>query len=148
MQTKYKRVLLKLSGEALAGEKKFGLDYEVITEICKSIKEAAELGTEIAIVVGGGNFWLRPLKRFHGPYPGRPYWYARHYDERAGSCRRTGKYGGCCACPDCNCHAGCCRALYPQPRHPSPGEGTRCDFRLRNRKSVFLHRYCFCASRR
>ena len=57
MQTKYKRVLLKLSGEALAGEKKFGLDYEVITEICKSIKEAAELGTEIAIVVGGGNFW-------------------------------------------------------------------------------------------
>lgn len=57
MQTKYKRVLLKLSGEALAGEKKFGLDYDVITEICKSIKDAAELGAEIAIVVGGGNFW-------------------------------------------------------------------------------------------
>lgn len=57
MQVKYKRVLLKLSGEALAGEKKFGLDYDVITEICKSIKEAAELGVEIAIVVGGGNFW-------------------------------------------------------------------------------------------
>ena len=57
MQTKYKRILLKLSGEALAGEKKFGLDYDVITDICKSIKEAADLGTEIAIVVGGGNFW-------------------------------------------------------------------------------------------
>ena len=57
MQTKYRRILLKLSGEALAGEKKFGLDYEVITEICKSIKKAANLGTEIAIVVGGGNFW-------------------------------------------------------------------------------------------
>ncbi len=57
MQTKYRRILLKLSGEALAGEKKFGLDYEVITEICKSIKKAADLGAEIAIVVGGGNFW-------------------------------------------------------------------------------------------
>ncbi len=57
MQTKYRRILLKLSGEALAGEKKFGLDYEVITEICKSIKKAVDLGTEIAIVVGGGNFW-------------------------------------------------------------------------------------------
>lgn len=57
MPTKYKRILLKLSGEALAGERKFGLDYDVITDICKSIKKAADLGTEIAIVVGGGNFW-------------------------------------------------------------------------------------------
>lgn len=57
MQPKYKRILLKLSGEALAGDKKFGLDYKVITDICKSIKQAADLGVEIAIVVGGGNFW-------------------------------------------------------------------------------------------
>ena len=57
MQTKYKRILLKLSGEALAGEKKFGLNYDVITDICKSIRDAAALGVEIAIVVGGGNFW-------------------------------------------------------------------------------------------
>ncbi len=57
MQPKYKRVLLKLSGEALAGKQKFGLDYSVMTEICKSIKKAADLGVEIAIVVGGGNFW-------------------------------------------------------------------------------------------
>lgn len=56
MQTKYKRILLKLSGEALAGEKKFGLNYDVITDICKSIRDAAALGVEIAIVVGGGNF--------------------------------------------------------------------------------------------
>lgn len=54
---KYKRILLKLSGEALAGEKGFGLDYAVIHEVCKSIKEASELGVQIAIVVGGGNFW-------------------------------------------------------------------------------------------
>lgn len=54
---KYHRVLLKLSGEALAGEKKTGLDYDIITEICKSIKKCADAGVQIGIVVGGGNFW-------------------------------------------------------------------------------------------
>lgn len=57
MSVKYKRVLLKLSGEALAGEKKQGLDYDVVTAICESIKKCVDLGAEIAIVVGGGNFW-------------------------------------------------------------------------------------------
>lgn len=54
---KYHRVLLKLSGEALAGEKKTGLDYDIITGICKSIKKCADAGVQIGIVVGGGNFW-------------------------------------------------------------------------------------------
>ncbi|MDE5852624.1 MAG: UMP kinase, partial [Oscillospiraceae bacterium] len=54
---KYKRILLKLSGEALAGNRKFGLDYEVIGPICKEIKNLHDLGAEISIVVGGGNFW-------------------------------------------------------------------------------------------
>ncbi len=57
MKPKYKRILLKLSGEALAGNKKFGLDYEVIGPICKEIKNLHDLGAEISIVVGGGNFW-------------------------------------------------------------------------------------------
>ena len=57
MSMKYKRVLIKLSGEALAGDKGFGLDYPTVLEICKNIKAAHELGAEIAIVVGGGNFW-------------------------------------------------------------------------------------------
>ncbi len=57
MEPKYKRILLKLSGEALAGTKKTGLDYDVITPICQSIKKCADAGVEIAIVVGGGNFW-------------------------------------------------------------------------------------------
>ena len=57
MKPKYKRILLKLSGEALAGEKKFGLNYDIITDICKSIKKCAEAGVELGIVVGGGNFW-------------------------------------------------------------------------------------------
>lgn len=56
-QPKYKRVLLKLSGEALAGEKKIGLDYSIISRICESIKKCADIGVQIGIVVGGGNFW-------------------------------------------------------------------------------------------
>ena len=57
MEPKYKRILLKLSGEALAGEKKFGLDYSIINNICSSIKKCVEIGVEVGIVVGGGNFW-------------------------------------------------------------------------------------------
>ena len=56
-ELKYKRILLKLSGEALAGDQKFGLKYDTVLSICKSIKKAHDLGVEIAIVVGGGNFW-------------------------------------------------------------------------------------------
>lgn len=57
MGLKYKRILLKLSGEALSGEKGVGLDFDVVTPICESIKKCVELGAEVAIVVGGGNFW-------------------------------------------------------------------------------------------
>ena len=57
MGLKYKRILLKLSGEALSGEQKFGLDYDVVQRICESIKKCTDLGAEVAIVVGGGNFW-------------------------------------------------------------------------------------------
>ncbi len=54
---KYKRVLLKLSGEALAGDKKSGIDDDVVRNITAKVKEVADLGVEVAIVVGGGNFW-------------------------------------------------------------------------------------------
>ena len=57
MGLKYKRILLKLSGEALAGEQKVGLDFEIIGKICRSIKLCVDMGAEIGIVVGGGNFW-------------------------------------------------------------------------------------------
>jgi len=57
MDRKYNRILIKLSGEALAGDKSTGLDFDVITDICKSIKKAADTGVQIGIVVGGGNFW-------------------------------------------------------------------------------------------
>ena len=57
MDIKYKRVLLKLSGEALSGDKGFGLDVDTTISICEGIKAAQALGAQIAIVVGGGNFW-------------------------------------------------------------------------------------------
>ena len=56
-QRVYKKVLLKLSGEALAGDDKVGINQETIDEICDAIKEVHELGVDVAIVVGGGNFW-------------------------------------------------------------------------------------------
>lgn len=54
---KYKRVLLKISGEALAGDQKTGVNAKVVGEICEKIKEVVNLGVQVAIVVGGGNFW-------------------------------------------------------------------------------------------
>ena len=53
----YKRILLKLSGEALAGEKKTGVDGTTVGKICDKIKEVVDMGVEVSIVVGGGNFW-------------------------------------------------------------------------------------------
>lgn len=57
MAPKYKRILLKLSGEALAGEQKAGIDADMLGRISEKICEAFKLGIEISIVVGGGNFW-------------------------------------------------------------------------------------------
>ena len=57
MKPVYKRILLKLSGEALAGEKGVGIDFDNVLEVCASIKECVDMGVEVAIVVGGGNFW-------------------------------------------------------------------------------------------
>ncbi len=56
-QPKYKRVLLKISGEALAGNKGRGLDFDVIGQVCDVVKECSEMGVQVGIVVGGGNFW-------------------------------------------------------------------------------------------
>ena len=61
MEPKYKRVLLKISGEALAGDAHRGLDFDVIGKVCDVVKRCVECGVQIGIVVGGGNFW-RGLK--------------------------------------------------------------------------------------
>ena len=57
MEPKFKRVLIKLSGEALAGKNKTGIDFDTVVKVCEQIKVCVDMGVEIAIVVGGGNFW-------------------------------------------------------------------------------------------
>ena len=62
---KYKRVLLKISGEALAGDKKFGLDFGVMGQVADVIRECVQMGVEVGVVIGGGNFW-RGVKNGEG----------------------------------------------------------------------------------
>ena len=57
MDRKYNRILLKLSGEVLAGDKKQGIDFNTVESVCKIIKKCTDIGVQIGIVVGGGNFW-------------------------------------------------------------------------------------------
>lgn len=57
IEPKYKRVLLKISGEALAGDKKTGLDFDVIRSVCNVIGDCLKLGVQVGVVIGGGNFW-------------------------------------------------------------------------------------------
>jgi len=64
-QAKYKRVLLKISGEALAGEKHFGLDFNMIGKVADVIKECVAMGVQVGVVIGGGNFW-RGVKNGEG----------------------------------------------------------------------------------
>ncbi len=57
MKPVYKRVLLKLSGEVLAGDKGSGIDFDKVLEVCQRVKTCVDMGVQVAIVVGGGNFW-------------------------------------------------------------------------------------------
>ena len=57
MSLKYQRVLIKISGEALSGEKGSGFDFDVVTSVCESVKECLAQGAQVGIVIGGGNFW-------------------------------------------------------------------------------------------
>ena len=57
MRIKYKRVLLKISGEALAGSNGFGIDEDTVNDISKNIRKIVDLGCQVSVVVGGGNIW-------------------------------------------------------------------------------------------
>ena len=57
MEPKYKRVILKISGEALAGESKFGLNEDMLSMVAKQVRTLTEMNVQVAVVVGGGNFW-------------------------------------------------------------------------------------------
>ena len=69
---KYKRILLKISGEALAGDLRRGLDFEIVNSVCKVIKQCVDEGVQLGLVIGGGNFWrgvkdgADKMQRSHG----------------------------------------------------------------------------------
>ena len=71
-EIKYKRILLKVSGEALAGKEGTGLDFSILHSVCASIKECVDMGVQVGLVIGGGNFWrgvkngAGKLQRSHG----------------------------------------------------------------------------------
>ncbi|MBQ9249312.1 MAG: UMP kinase [Oscillospiraceae bacterium] len=57
MEPVYQRVLIKISGEALAGDKKTGFDFDFVSQVCETVKACAAMGAQVGIVIGGGNFW-------------------------------------------------------------------------------------------
>ena len=69
---KYKRILLKISGEALAGDLRRGLDFEIVNSVCKVIRQCVDEGVQLGLVIGGGNFWrgvkdgADKMQRSHG----------------------------------------------------------------------------------
>ncbi len=69
---RYKRILLKISGEALAGEQRRGLDFAVVNSVCKVIRQCVDEGIQLGLVIGGGNFWrgvkdgADKMQRSHG----------------------------------------------------------------------------------
>lgn len=117
---KYKRILLKISGEVLAGGQKSGLDFSTVLKICKSVKKCTDEGIEVAIVVGGGNFWRGrssgEMDRTRADHMGRLATVinclalARRH--RAGG--RQARVQTAIPMP------ADCRALHQRPRHTSP----------------------------
>ena len=102
----YKRVLLKISGEALAGEKHSGLDFGVIGSVCEAVKKCVDMGVEVGVVIGGGNFWRggdrggrhsprqeHRRRLFRGPEAGFPRRQIRRHQLRRGPGPAPGRHG-------------------------------------------------------
>ena len=140
---KYRRVLLKLSGEALMGEQGYGLDPAVVKRLAGEIKTVHAMGVQVALVIGGGNIFrglagaAAGMERSTADYMGMlatiinslAMQSALEGDRRAdaGAIRHR--------------HAGGVRALYPPPRRAPHGEGPRRHLRRRHRQPVFHHRH-------
>ena len=134
-EPQYKRVLLKLSGEALAGEASRGLDFDVIGSVCDVIKKCVACGVQIGIVVGGGNFWRGVkdggdrMERTRADHMGMLATTINALAvadvlEQKGVDVRDARHG---------------RAVHPLQSHPAHGEGPGRDLWLRHRQPVFLH---------
>ena len=121
---KYKRIMLKLSGEALANDKGFGIDPEVVYRLAGEIKEASDSGIEIAVVVGGGNIW-RGLKGSAGGMDRASADYMGMLATVINSValqdalEKNGRYH---KSADGYRNAADCRALYPPQSNPTSGK--------------------------
>ena len=85
----YKRILLKLSGEALQGSEGFGIDASILDRMAQEIKELVELGIQVGVVIGGGNLFRGAglAKAGYEPRCGRPHGHVGHRHERSGDAR-------------------------------------------------------------
>ena len=92
MEAKYKRVLLKISGEALAGEDRFGISEEMLKKVALQVKEITSMGVQVAIVVGGGNFWSRSYFHNHFWFFRKKHWHnTRNAKENSAKSYKTEK---------------------------------------------------------
>ena len=84
-QPRYKRILLKLSGEALIGSEEFGIDPKVLDRMALEVGQLVGIGVQVGLVIGGEPVsWCCAERGWHGSGYGRPHGYARHRDERPG----------------------------------------------------------------
>ena len=134
MLPKYKRILLKLSGESLMGDKSFGLDSDVICQYARDIKTITELGVQVAIVIGGGNIYRgmneaeTGIERAHGDYMGMLATVINGMALQAGL-ERVGVYTRLAKCYK---DGADCRTIYPPKGHPSCGKRQGGDIWRRN----------------
>ena len=143
-EPQYKRVLLKISGEALAGDARRGLDFDVIGKVCDVVKQCVEKGIQVAIVVGGGNFW-RGMKDGGDRMqrvPGRTIWEcwpppSMHWLWQTALNSGTLRF----ACrPPLRC-VPLRSPISAQKAMPPSGKGPCGDLWLRYRQPLFLHRH-------
>jgi uridylate kinase len=139
MLPKFKRILLKLSGESLMGDKTFGLDSGVISMYAEDIKNIVSLGVQVAIVIGGGNIYRgmneaeTGIERAHGDYMGMLATVINGMALQAGL-EKIGVYT--------RLQSAIKMEQIAEPYiHPPPGKRPRCHFRGRHRQPVFYNRH-------
>jgi uridylate kinase len=134
MLPKYKRILLKLSGESLMGNKNFGMDSDVIAQYAMDIKSIIELGVQVAVVIGGGNIYRglneaeSGIERAHGDYMGMLATVINGMALQAG----LEKVGGVYTVAKCHKDGADRRTLYSSQGNSTPGKGSGSDLRCWN----------------
>jgi len=138
---KYRRILLKVSGEALMGAGQFGIDIDVIDRIARDVKEAHSAGTEICMVVGGGNIFRGLAGSAKGTTASTADYMGMLATVMNALALQAGLEAGGPGIPRPvgHRHEQCLRALYPPPGHPAHGKGPGGDLRRRHRQSLLHH---------